>query len=105
IANGDLDTIIDKSSSDEIGLLAKHLDIMRGSIQKLIAKLKESKGKLEDYSRTLDQKVEVRTRELARSVEELEALGEVSQTVNSTLDITVCNIRGNAEAPGLDYAL
>ena len=105
IANGDLDTIIDKSSSDEIGLLAKHLDIMRGSIQKLIAKLKESKGKLEDYSRTLEQKVEVRTRELARSVEELEALGEVSQTVNATLDITVCNIRGNAEAPGLDFAL
>jgi len=87
IANGDLDTIVDKSSSDEIGLLAKHLDIMRGSIKQLIAKLKESKEKLEDYSRTLEQKVEVRTRELARSVEELEALGEVSQTVNSTLDL------------------
>jgi len=60
---------------------------MRGSIKQLIAKLKESKEKLEDYSRTLEQKVEVRTRELARSVEELEALGEVSQTVNSTLDL------------------
>ena len=87
IANGDLDTIVDKSSSDEIGLLAKHLDIMRGSIKQLIAKLNESKEKLEDYSRTLEQRVEVRTRELARSVEELEALGEVSQTVNSTLDL------------------
>ena len=87
IANGDLDTIVDKSSSDEIGLLAKHLDIMRGSIKQLFSKLKESKEKLEEYSRTLEQKVEVRTRELARSVEELEALGEVSQTVNSTLDL------------------
>ncbi|MEX1330616.1 MAG: ATP-binding protein, partial [Desulfobacterales bacterium] len=87
IANGDLDTIVDKSSSDEIGLLAEHLDIMRGSIQQLIAKLKESKEKLEDYSQTLEQKVEVRTRELARSVEELKALGDVSQTVNSTLDL------------------
>ena len=87
IANGDLDTIVDKSSSDEIGQLAKHLDIMRGSIKQLIAKLKDSKEKLEDYSRTLEQKVEVRTRELAQSVEELEALGEVSQTVNSTLDL------------------
>ena len=87
IANGDLDTIVDKSSSDEIGQLAKHLDIMRGSIKQLIAKLKDSKEKLEDYSRTLEQKVEARTRELAQSVEELEALGEVSQTVNSTLDL------------------
>jgi signal transduction histidine kinase/CheY-like chemotaxis protein len=31
--------------------------------------------------------VQARTRELARSVEELRALGEVSQTVNSTLDL------------------
>ncbi len=87
IAHGDLDTIVDKSSTDEIGLLAKHLDIMRGSIRELFSKLKESKQKLEEYSRTLEHKVEVRTRELARSVEELEALGEVSQTVNSTLDL------------------
>jgi len=87
IAHGDLDTIVDKSSSDEIGLLAKHLDIMRGSIKELFSKLKESKEKLEEYSRTLEHKVELRTRELARSVEELEALGEVSQTVNSTLDL------------------
>ena len=87
IAHGDLDTIVDKSSTDEIGLLAKHLDIMRGSIKELFSKLKESKEKLEEYSRTLEHKVELRTRELARSVEELEALGEVSQTVNSTLDL------------------
>jgi signal transduction histidine kinase/HAMP domain-containing protein len=87
IAHGDLDTNVDKSSSDEIGLLAKHLDIMRGSIKQLFAKLQENKEKLEDYSRTLEQKVEVRTRDLARSVEELKALGDVSQTVNSTLDL------------------
>ena len=35
----------------------------------------------------LFQELEARTRELARSVEELRALGEVSQAVNSTLDI------------------
>jgi signal transduction histidine kinase len=87
IASGDLDTIVDKRSSDEIGLLAKHLDIMRGSIKRLFQKLQESKEKLEDYSRTLEQKVEERTRDLARTVEELKALGDVSQTVNSTLDL------------------
>jgi signal transduction histidine kinase len=35
----------------------------------------------------LFDEVQARTRELARSVEELQALGEVSQAVNSTLDI------------------
>jgi signal transduction histidine kinase len=87
IAHGDLDTFVDKSGSDEIGILAQHLDVMRGSIKHLFAELSESKEKLEEYSRTLEQKVEVRTRELARSVEELKALGEVSQVVSSTLDL------------------
>jgi signal transduction histidine kinase/HAMP domain-containing protein len=87
IAHGNLDTFVDKSSRDEIGLLAKHLDIMRGSIKQLFVKLQESKEKLEDYSRTLEQKVETRTLDLARTVEELKALGDVSQTVNSTLDL------------------
>ncbi len=87
IAHGDLDTFVDKSSSDEIGILAQNLDVMRGSIRQLFGKLSESKEKLEEYSRTLERKVEVRTRELARSVEELKALGEVSQAVSSTLDL------------------
>ncbi|MCP4195353.1 MAG: GAF domain-containing protein, partial [Planctomycetaceae bacterium] len=82
-----LDTFVDKSSRDEIGILAQHLDIMRGSIKQLFAELREKKEKLEEHSRTLEQKVEVRTRELARSVEELKALGEVSQWVSSTLDL------------------
>jgi signal transduction histidine kinase len=87
IARGDLDTYVDKSSSDEIGSLAQNLDVMRGSIKQLFAELQESKNKLEDYSRTLEHKVELRTRELAQSVEELKALGEVSQAVSSTLDL------------------
>jgi signal transduction histidine kinase len=87
IAQGDLDTFVDKSSSDEIGILGQHLDVMRGSIKQLFTELRESKDKLEEYSRTLEQKVEVRTRELARSVEELKALGEVSQVVSSSLDL------------------
>ena len=35
----------------------------------------------------LFDEVQIRTRELARSVDELKALGEVSQAVNSTLDL------------------
>ncbi len=87
IARGDLDTFVDKSSSDEIGILAQHLDGMRGSIKQLFAELSESKKKLEEYSRTLEEKVEIRTKELERSVEELKALGEISKAVSSTLDL------------------
>ena len=87
IAYGDLDTFVDKSGNDEIGILAQHLDGMRGSIKQLFAELSESKNKVEEYSRTLEQKVEMRTRELARLVEELKALGAVGQVVSSTLDL------------------
>jgi methyl-accepting chemotaxis protein len=87
IAQGDLDSFVDKSGGGEIRILAQHLDVMRGSIKRLFGELSESKEKLEEHSRTLEQKVEVRTRELARSVEELKALGEVSQVVSSTLDL------------------
>jgi signal transduction histidine kinase len=73
IASGDLEAPIDTDSRDEIGVLAHDLDAMRGSI-------KEARENLE-------QKVEQRTRELSRSIEELEALGEVSQAVSSTLDL------------------
>jgi len=44
-------------------------------------------GRLQESYADLENKVEVRTRELARSVGELRALGEVSQAVNSTLDV------------------
>jgi len=87
IAKGDLDTFIDKGSSGEIGVLAQHLDVMRGSIKRLFEELSESKDKVEEYSRTLEQKVEARTQDLARSIEELKALGDVSHAVSSTLDL------------------
>ena len=89
IAQGNLDTVVEKSSHDEIGLLAQHLDDMRGAIKELFAQVNVSKKKIEDYSRTLEQKVEVRTRELAQSVDVLRTLGEVSQVVSSTLNLDV----------------
>ena len=36
IAHGDLDTFVDKSGRDEIGILAQHLDGMRGSIKQYL---------------------------------------------------------------------
>jgi len=87
IANGDLETSINTGSSDEVGSLAKSLNVMRESIKQLFGELSESKDQVEEYSRTLEQKVENRTHQLARSVEELKALGEVSQAVNSSIDL------------------
>ncbi|MGI9535592.1 MAG: ATP-binding protein [Desulfocapsaceae bacterium] len=87
IAQGNLETPVDIGSNDEVGQLAVHLDQMRKSIKDLFSKVHTSKAQIEEYSRTLEQKVEVRTRELAQSVEELEALGEVSQVVGSSLDL------------------
>jgi PAS domain S-box-containing protein len=66
--------------------------------------LRESHETLEDYSRTLEQKVEERTRELRRSVEELQALGEVSQAVSSTLDLETVLARIIAHAAQLSHA-
>lgn len=94
IAGGNLEAPIDTTSQDEIGHLARDLNVMRGSIKRLIGELRESKEKLEEYSRTLEEKVDertgalqMRTQELTRTVEELKALGEVSQAVSSTLDL------------------
>lgn len=87
ISKGNLDTVIEKKGRDEIGLLSEHLDAMRGAIKELFLEANKNKKKIEDYSRTLEQKVEGRTKKLGRSVDELKALIEVSQAVSSTLDI------------------
>ncbi len=87
IATGNLDTFIDKSSHSEIGILAQQFDKMRESLQSLFLEVSEKKSKIEEYSRNLEQKVDQRTHELAQSVDELQALGEVSRVVSSTLDL------------------
>ena len=74
IGAGDLDRRIDVSTGDELEALAWSFNDMAG-------RLKESRAELET-------RVSERTRELARSVEELTALGDVSQALNSTLDLS-----------------
>jgi len=87
IAKGNLDTFIDINSNDEIGVLAQQFDKMRESVKSLFLEISENKSKIEEYNRTLEQKVEKRTKELAQSVDELQALAEVSRVVGSTLDL------------------
>ena len=87
IADGNLDTAIEMKGRDEIGLLAEHLNTMRRSLKDLFTELSSSKKQIEEHSKTLEQEVVSRTQKLARSVDELTALSEVSQTVSSTLDL------------------
>jgi signal transduction histidine kinase len=73
IGSGDLGQRITIKTGDELEALADQFNDMASKLQ-------------ESYA-GLEQKVELRTAELAQSVAELRALGEVSQAVNSTLDL------------------
>jgi signal transduction histidine kinase len=73
IGSGDLSQRISVKTGDELEALADQFNDMAGRLQ-------------ESYA-DLEKKVEIRTHELGQSVAELRALGEVSQAVNSTLDI------------------
>jgi HAMP domain-containing protein len=87
IAGGNLEAPIDTTSHDEVGHLARDLDGMRGSIKGLVGELRESKEKLEEHNRTLEQRVEDRTRKLSGALNDLRALNDVGQAVSSTLDL------------------
>jgi signal transduction histidine kinase len=73
IGSGDLSERLTIKTGDELETLADQFNDMAGRLQ-------------ESYS-DLENKVEQRTAELAQSIGELRALGEVSQAVNSTLDL------------------
>jgi signal transduction histidine kinase len=73
IGRGDLSQRISIKTGDELEALAEQFNDMA--------------GRLSDSYADLEKKVEIRTRELEQSNKELRALGEVSQAVNSTLDL------------------
>jgi len=65
IIKGNLDYKVGTSSPDEVGQLSRAFDEMTAS-------LKKSREELEEYSRNLEEKVEVRTRELSDINQNLE---------------------------------
>ena len=73
IGHGDLSQRISIKTGDELEALAEQFNDMA--------------GRLSDSYADLEKKVEIRTGELEQSNKELRALGEVSQAVNSTLDL------------------
>jgi len=83
IAGGSHHTPIDISGSDEIAEMGRVVEILRKNTLERDELLTE-KAQAADR---LEQQVRERTAELAQSVEELRALGDVTQAVNSTIDL------------------
>ena len=73
IGSGDLMHRLEIQTGDELEGLANQFNSMTAQLQ-------------ESYA-NLEQKVEVRTRELRRALDELRALNDVGRTVSSTLDL------------------
>src|SRR5215470_3930136 len=70
------------------GDLGQRISIKTGDeLESLADQFNEMASKLEHSHANLEAQVEVRTRALEQSVAELRALGEVSQVVNSTLNL------------------
>lgn len=69
VRKGHLQTEVPVFVQDEIGFLA-------GSFNNMVKSIRDAKGKLEEYSQTLEIKVEERTQELMVSFKEIEELKE-----------------------------
>jgi signal transduction histidine kinase/CheY-like chemotaxis protein len=82
LGSGDLSQRIAVKTGDELEALADQFNAMAGQLQESYAGLEK---KVEERTHEL----ETRSRELAQSVGELRALGEVTQAVNSTLDLAI----------------
>jgi signal transduction histidine kinase len=83
IAGGNHHSPIDISGRDEVSEMAHVVEIFRKNTLERDELLAEKAH----AAQLLEQQVAERTTELAQSVEELRALGDVSQAVNSTIDL------------------
>jgi len=83
IAEGNLAANVPTGGSDEIAEMGGVVEVLRKNTLERNELLIER----EQMAERLEKQVEERTIELARSVEELRALGDVSQAVNSTIDL------------------
>jgi signal transduction histidine kinase len=83
IAEGNLAANVPTGGSDEIAEMGGVVEVLRKNTLERNELLIER----EQTAVRLEKQVEERTIELARSVEELRALGDVSKAVNSTIDL------------------
>ena len=83
IAEGNLAVMLPTRGTDEIAEMGRVVELLRKNTverDELLVERAQAADRLE-------KQVEDRTAELAQSVKELRALGEVSQAVNSTIDL------------------
>lgn len=79
---------------DEISELNNSFSVMQQALRNTIEQLKKANIVLEDYSRTLEDKVDERTselidknRELDKSIENVKTLSKIGREITSTLDL------------------
>ncbi len=71
ISMGNFDVDVAYKAEDEIGFLGKTLVSMSRSLKESFAKIAKQNEELEEYSKTLEQRVEERTRELRETQQQL----------------------------------
>jgi signal transduction histidine kinase len=91
------------------GELGHRIEVRTGDeLQALAEEFNRTAAQLQESYAGLEQKVELRTRELSKALEEVRALGEISQAVSSTLDLpTVLRtiVERAAQLSGADSAV
>ncbi len=92
---GSFDVELPKAKSkDEISDLTLSISAMQGALRQTIDQLHKANEELEEYSRTLEEKVETRTaqlkeknNELDKAFENVKTLSQIGQEITSTLDL------------------
>jgi len=85
ISKGNFDVKVNYTPKDEIGFLGKTLESMSNSLKESFARIERQNQELEEYNRTLEDKVALRTKELEQKNIELQDLLEKLKATQTQL--------------------